>query len=85
MKIIAATKKDIERSYHKPTKYLELLDGFIKSGMEVAKIDQSDEEMPIKPYVLSNSLRNAIKHFGYTCTVVVRKNDVFLVKAEVAE
>ena len=85
MKIIAATRKDIERSYYKPTKYLELLDAFVKSGLEVAKIDQSDEEMPVKPYVLANSLRNAIKRFGFTCTVAVRKNDIFLVKAEVTE
>lgn len=79
MKLIPVDRASVQKQYA-TTKNLAVLEEFVKSGMDCARVDDIDES---KAYQIASSLRNSAKRFGIkTVRVSTINNRVYLLREE---
>lgn len=80
MKLIPVDRASVQKKYAN-TKNLEVLDEFVKTGMDCARVDGIDES---KAHQIASSLRNSARRFGIkTVRVSAINNRVYLLREEV--
>lgn len=80
MKLIPVDRASVQKQYAS-TKNLAVLEEFVKSGMDCARVDGIEGS---KAYNTATSIRNSAKRFGYkTVRVSTINNRVYLFREEI--
>ena len=80
MKLIPVDRASVQKQYA-TTKNLAVLEEFIKSGMDCARVDDIGDSTA---YNIATSIRNSAKRFGFkTVRVSTINGHVYLLREEV--
>lgn len=78
MKLVPYEKKYLQVNTYKQTKNGELLEEFVNSGLDAARVDGWTNATP---YSAANSFNRSIERFKFTnIRAITRKGEVYLIR-----